>query len=350
MTLKSESASADTFPARNWRRRTTRNPKNIGTLIVLEEYLVTSDTRNSAIDGPNDIASFPNIDVSSNIFEVLEGSSGVTFSGPASSNLVIRNYESFSQCNLILLSQYPGATNPAGTATFQFCRRPFSTAQSFSGQLVASNISNAMTGAYGSFPVTNQAASPFITNPISGSLSIESHDHADAPVTYLETVHSSMGRDYVAVTTVLPYEVTIDRKQLEYAIKSVFNIDPMPEFEGGVNNAFSDGIEHVVRKYGNEGVEELRKVFCSTQNISCVGEALRKFGLIENETTMDERFRTLVALLKHWSPVVRDAATIGLAYLDDPRAIAPIEEAIQTERVPVLRREMEAAREQLAHR
>jgi hypothetical protein len=86
-----------------------------------------------------------------------------------------------------------------------------------------------------------------------------------------------------------------------------------------------------------------------TQQATCIGEALRKFGLIENETTTGERFQTLIALLNHRSAVVRDGAMIGLAYLDDPRAIGAIEEAIRIEPLPVLRREMEAIREQLAH-
>ena len=45
-----------------------------------------------------------------------------------------------------------------------------------------------------------------------------------------------------------------------------------------------------------------------------------------------------------------NGAAIGLAYLDDDRAIPAIDEAIQKESVSVLRNDMEAIRRQLAHR
>jgi hypothetical protein len=136
----------------------------------------------------------------------------------------------------------------------------------------------------------------------------------------------------------------------EYGINGLFSMEPMPEFEDGVSNPFSEGIDYIVKEFGNKGVEILEKCLVTTDNLSCVAEALRTLGLMDDVKTAERRFRTLVMLLKHRSAIVRDAAAIGLAYLDDERAIPALHEAIETESLSFLRSDMEAIREQLARR
>jgi HEAT repeats len=165
---------------------------------------------------------------------------------------------------------------------------------------------------------------------------------------------SSAGQYYGVTEAVATHlNVSADRvnEPPEYEIiNRLFSMEPMPDFEDGVSNAFSEGIDYIVKVFGIEGVEALEVSLVSTDNVSCVAEALRTLGLIDDAKTAERRLRTLVKLLKHSSAIVRDAAAIGLAYLDDHRAIPAINEAIETEPLSFLRRDMEAIREQLAHR
>jgi hypothetical protein len=335
MSLPSENGSVDTFAATNWRHWTRRHPKYIGSFAVIEEHIAASDTNIADLHQLRELP-LSNIGGATNVFEVKEGSTSVTLLNTVSS----RSAESFSCLN----DTSSNATFLTDPCNLQIGGPPASSAQWFGGGLSAPGMSNVTTQGYGSFAVVSPTNTSLTINQINPSLSIMNYG------TYtLETVHPFMAKDYNA-PTILPDIGSTDHKQLESAIINLFNIDPMPEFEDGINNAFSDDIEHIVRVFGNQGVRKLCDFFWKTPNLSCVGEALRRFGLIENETTLDKRLQTLVALLKHWSPVVRDAAIIGLAYLDDLRAIGAIEDAIRAEPVPVLRRDMEAIRDQLAHR
>jgi hypothetical protein len=266
------------------------------------------------------------------------GSGGVSNLNRLSSPTTILAGAGISLTGSFSLQTGSGTVSQTGSGTV-------SSAQWFSGGTTPSNTSTVTIGGYGSFIV---AGTSLITSPINRSLGVANYDTIVSSNTS-PTVYPFMDNGY-NVSTVLPNIDLSNHKQLEDAIATIFNIDPMPDFEDGMNNAFSDGIEDIVRLFGDEGVKELRDVFWNTQNLSCIGEALRRFGLIRNETTLDERLQTLVSLLKHRSPVVRDGAMIGLAYLDDLRAIGAIEEAIRLEPVPVLRRDMGAILDQLVHR
>jgi len=49
----------------------------------------------------------------------------------------------------------------------------------------------------------------------------------------------------------------------------------MPDFEDGVSNAFSEGIDYLVKEFGNDGVGALEESLVATDDVSCVAEALR---------------------------------------------------------------------------
>jgi hypothetical protein len=136
----------------------------------------------------------------------------------------------------------------------------------------------------------------------------------------------------------------------EHVINKLFSMEPMPDFEDGVSNTFSEGIEYILQEYGNKGIAALENALIQSEKVSCIAETLRTLGLVDDVRTAEGRFRILVRLLRHSSAVVRDGASIGLAYLDDDKAIPEIDKAIQQEPLPFLRRDMEAIREQLAHR
>jgi hypothetical protein len=178
--------------------------------------------------------------------------------------------------------------------------------------------------------------SPFRANPHAAPLDSSAGQYSG--VTGAVTTHLNVSADRVNA----PPEYRI--------INRLFSMEPMPDFEDGVSNAFSEGIDYIVKEFGNEGVEALEESLVATDNVSCAAEALRTLGLMDDVKTAERRFRTLVMLLKHRSAIVRDAAAIGLAYLDDLRAIPAINEAIETEPLSFLRSDMEAIREQLAHR
>ena len=152
----------------------------------------------------------------------------------------------------------------------------------------------------------------------------------------------------VELTSAVSPAPNIDERP-EDVIDRLFGMEPMPEFEDGMSNEFSEGIEYIVKHFGNEGVDKLRNAFVRTDKLSCVGESLRTLGLMDDARTADSRLGALMTLLKHPSSIVRDAAVIGLAYLDDSRALSAIEAAIQSEPLPPLRHDMESIRDQLAN-
>jgi len=59
------------------------------------------------------------------------------------------------------------------------------------------------------------------------------------------------------------------------------------------------------------------------------------------------RFVLLISHLWHKSAIVRDAASVGLSFMNDQRAITQLRMAIESETVPSLREDMECVADQL---
>jgi hypothetical protein len=127
-------------------------------------------------------------------------------------------------------------------------------------------------------------------------------------------------------------------------------------FEAGRNEFFIDGIESgfstalaaLVKENGEAAMAILFNFILGPDVHSLVAsEALSVLGQIVDPSTHGIRRRLLASSLFSRSVPVRDGATLGFAYMNDPWAIPFLDEALRKERVAELRRNMEKALAQL---
>lgn len=113
-------------------------------------------------------------------------------------------------------------------------------------------------------------------------------------------------------------------------------------FEDGMDSRFSRDLLRFFDLYNLEGMRLLSSR-AAAESISprALGEVLRILGRSEVRATQRERFWLLARCLFHSSPVVRDAAGLGLASLGDKNAIPYIHKAIEREPILELKRDLD---------
>jgi HEAT repeats len=134
-------------------------------------------------------------------------------------------------------------------------------------------------------------------------------------------------------------------RKFEQAFKSARYVD----FEDGMENEFSRELSLLVRKYGAASQQSIARLLADNSiSRMVVSEALRVLGQMEDSSSHQARLWLLEQGLSSPSPLVRDGAVVGLALLDDPNAVTYLREAVKTETVESLRRDMTKVLEQLA--
>ena len=119
-------------------------------------------------------------------------------------------------------------------------------------------------------------------------------------------------------------------------------------FFDGVESVFSHWLTSAVGKYGDAAVLAIGRLLSLVEDDAEVsGEILRHLGSIEDPRTHRSRLTVLVDKLKSPDPRIRDAASLGLAALDDPEAIADIQEVLDRELSPQLRGNLKLVVDQL---
>lgn len=119
-------------------------------------------------------------------------------------------------------------------------------------------------------------------------------------------------------------------------------------FEDGMESIFSRNLSNFIEAYSHSAMEAIITVVLSNQtNSEVASEALRILGRLTHTTTYRERLWLLERGLYSESAQVRDGATLGLAFLDDPLAIEPLRSAAERENIPELRQDMEQVIAQL---
>lgn len=119
-------------------------------------------------------------------------------------------------------------------------------------------------------------------------------------------------------------------------------------FEDGMNSNFSRNLIEFIFTYGHAAMEMIIPIIFSKQtNTDISSEALRVVGRINHKSTHRDRLWLLERGLYSSSARIRDGAILGLAFLNDPYAIAPLTAAIARESLPELRQDMEQVLAQL---
>lgn len=119
-------------------------------------------------------------------------------------------------------------------------------------------------------------------------------------------------------------------------------------FEDGAENDFSQKLVSFIWRHGNVALSLLGELAAS-QVVSdeVMSEALRWVGRVGDNRTHWARLQLLGRLLSSQSSKVRDGAALGLASLDDRRAIPYLQGAIQREEIEDLRKDLELVLTQL---
>ncbi len=112
-------------------------------------------------------------------------------------------------------------------------------------------------------------------------------------------------------------------------------------FEDGIKGPFWKGLESFLSGFGVFAVEAVQQYcFAEGSNTALVGELVRCLGLTDDPATHTARLRLLTRCLYHRAPSVRDATAIGLAYLNDKRAIDDLRRAVAREPYEELRNDL----------
>lgn len=133
-----------------------------------------------------------------------------------------------------------------------------------------------------------------------------------------------------------------DLKAAEKAARSVFGVVVAEDLEDGTTVPFTSRLLSLVRKHGAEAVMEIASTIESPSVDPQVASwALRWLGRIRDPQSRLVCRWLLERSLRSRSPIVRDGAALGLASLRDPHAIPHLQAAIERERSPALRRDLE---------
>ena len=141
---------------------------------------------------------------------------------------------------------------------------------------------------------------------------------------------------------------TAQEEPLGEIIKTLFQNAQAVNFEDGMESDFSKELVRLVRQYGRLAMEVITTLIVN-DNVAAevTAEALRWLGRMDHLPSHHDRLWLLEKCLFSSSVLVRDGAALGLASLDDPQAIPYLQQAIQREKYPSLRGDLEQVRDQL---
>ena len=119
-------------------------------------------------------------------------------------------------------------------------------------------------------------------------------------------------------------------------------------FVDGMESALSKGVKFAVEAFGGSAISAIEKILSpDSANVEIVGEILRQLGAIEDPQTHYRRLRVLETNLESSDPRIRDAASIGIAALDDPAATDAVCRALDREGSFPLQRNLNLVLDQL---
>jgi hypothetical protein len=119
-------------------------------------------------------------------------------------------------------------------------------------------------------------------------------------------------------------------------------------FEDGMESQLTTELDAFLDDYGNYLIDSLIDILrFESVNAEVSSEVLRWIGRTNHQLSYYQRLSFLEENLNNSSPRVRDAASLGLAYLNDPHAIPYIKDAIKRETCTELREDMEQVLSQL---
>jgi hypothetical protein len=119
-------------------------------------------------------------------------------------------------------------------------------------------------------------------------------------------------------------------------------------FEDGVETTFSLKLLEAIRSGGNEFIHAVENYVMSGRADDYVAaEAFRWIGAIDDEKTKEARWRLLIMAFQYPSMTLRDGALMGLAAMNDRRALPYLSKGLTVRENEPLRRDIAALINQL---
>jgi HEAT repeats len=136
--------------------------------------------------------------------------------------------------------------------------------------------------------------------------------------------------------------------KIEEKLQSLFREGQEEIFEDGMDSEFSKNLLSFLNQYKIAGFDALTSIIISENvNPAMAAQALREIGHINDPVSHRQRRWLLEQALTLPSARVRDGAALGLAFMDDPDAIPSLQDAIEREKITMLRDDMIQVLEQL---
>ena len=119
-------------------------------------------------------------------------------------------------------------------------------------------------------------------------------------------------------------------------------------FADGMDSTFADHIHQSIQTYGATAVAAWERTLRKRNNAYETGEELlRQLGIIKHTPSQRARLNLLTDELTSPDPRIRDAAGLGLSFLEDPVALRKLREAYEKEQETWLRRNLRQVIRQL---
>jgi hypothetical protein len=151
------------------------------------------------------------------------------------------------------------------------------------------------------------------------------------------------GEQSASNTSTISNEAAIEAK-----IASLFADAELEEFDDESTAEFSKNIELAVRGFGSHALQAImQNIVCELASPEVCREALLAISWSARDATFPKRRQLLEQSLRCSSKIVRDAAGVAIAAMNDPRSASAITRAIQREKSPLIRRNLELVFTQL---
>ena len=120
------------------------------------------------------------------------------------------------------------------------------------------------------------------------------------------------------------------------------------QFFDGMASPLAEATRAIITANGPIAVEALQQVLnIQHDELAGIEEILRQIGLLQDESTRQVRLRLLADVLASPQKQIRDAAMLGLSFLEDKDALPYLRQALQRESAPWLNKNLEMVIEQL---
>ena len=135
-----------------------------------------------------------------------------------------------------------------------------------------------------------------------------------------------------------------DLRLLNAEADRIFMLAREQHFEDGYESDFSNQLKLYIFRYGKLAIDVINHYFVAESvNKEVLSESLRVIGRIKHQQTYRDRLWLLEHGLFNASSCIRDGAIIGLSSLNSKDAIRTLQVAIEREKIPELRQDMEQA-------